>query len=378
MPDPVVPTEEVVIKETASAEAVPKFESGMTRAINKTINRPSNGVSTTTVETPSGEIKTYDYSFFKDLGDDDYKKYEPIKTKDEGHYYEILQHRNEMKKNQRLLSERDKELGQLRGQKPDERLAKHQEFFDGLKKDFKGTYSRFQKDFDLPDFQYVENQSASGNSIQERLQQFQDIELTPNIEKKFKLEEGTFVYDANEAYKAGTPSYEYRLQTEVKERGLTSEYETNLTKQQTLLTKVKQQTDADMKFLREGYFPDKDYESPQKADEAFVAYLTELDKVQAQINTGEFNPEQNPFALRNIFRGVHHDNLSKTALEKQAKDIHSQYNAKGLYLPDNELPTDPTKLKGNTPPPATGEYKGDGKFSPMHRRIKQSFNKEIL
>jgi len=372
MLDPVVPTEEVV-KETVPAEAIPKFESGMTRAINRTMNKPSNGISTTEVKSPSGEIKTYDYSFFKDLGDDDYKKYEPLKITDESSYYEILQHRNEMKKNQRLLSERDKELGQLRGQKPDERLAKHQEFFDGLKKDFKGTYSRFQKDFDLPDFQYVENQSA-GNSVQERLQQFQEVELTPNIEKKFKLEDGTFVYDANEAYKAGTPSYEYRLQTDKYEKGLTSEYETNLTKQQNLLSKVREQTDADMKFLREGYFPNSDYESPEKADEAFVAYLSELDKIQAQISTGDFNPEQNPFALRNIFRGVHHDSLLKTALEKQAKDIHSQYSAKGLYLPNNELPTDPTKLKGNIPPPNGSDYKGDGKFSPMHRRIKQSFN----
>ncbi len=369
MPEPATPTEKVVVEPIAASPESPKFESGMTRQLNlsKAV-KPTNGNG----DKPTEPVKavTYDYSVFKDLTDEDYKKYTPLKEKDESSYYEILSNRNDMKKYQRLVSAREQEINQLKGQKPDEELAKHKEFIEGLRKDAAGTYKRFQKDFDLPEWEFLERQVSSGNSIQERLIQFQETELIPSIEKKFKLESGTFTYSADEAYKAGTPSYEYRLQTEKYENKLGSEYESQVTRQRDVVTKVKQQTDADMKFLRETYFPSENYESPEKADEAFVGYLSELDAIQKQISEGEFNPELNPFALRHIFRGLHFDKLLQSALDKQASDIHSQYNAKGLFLPDSkQLPTNLSGVKGGAAPVIEDKNNGKEKFSPMHRRM---------
>lgn len=348
-------------------EPITPVRSGLGRAIENTL-KTNVPPTENKADTPPVE-KKYDYSFFKDLKPEDY---EAVKDyQDEAVRFKLLEKTNDVKKYQRLVSERETQLNQYKSAKPEEELGKYKEFIEGMKKDAIGTYKRFQKDFDLPEPEFLEKQVASGD-VESRLEQWQEKDLVPNIERKHKIEEGTFTYDPSEAYKAGTPSYDYRIATEKRERELTSEFQQMQDKQIDIATKVKQQTDTDMKYLRETYFPNSDYETPEKADEAFVSLLTKIDENQEAIRKGEFNAELNPFALRNIFRGMNFDTLVQSAVDKATKSLHSQYNAKGLYLPNNETPTDATKLKGSSP---TGNNNSERtKFSPMHRVVQQSLS----
>lgn len=375
---------EVVIEEP------PKVKSGMQRVMDIASKEPVETVVKTDDQASKvKEVKpTYDYTFIKDLSKDDLTKYEPLKEKyGEEVYFQQVTLANDVKKNQRLVSEREKELNTLKSVKPEEELAKHREFIDGLKKDGIATYKRFQKDFDLPDIEFIGKQMIEGGDVQSRMSQWQETELTPQIEQKFKIEQGTFVYDPAEAYKAGSPSYEYRVATEKKEKFLTSEYETQKTREHDIVSKVKQQTDTDMKFLRETYFPTSEFEvkddkgqvvnaeeAVKKADEAFVGLLQKIDENQEAMRKGDFNPELNPYSLRVIFRGMNFDALTEAKLSKQAKDIHTQYNQKGLYLPNekNEV-TDVTKLKSKSI--STSITEEQKKHSPMLRNVSQSLNR---
>ena len=373
MADEVKTTEEVVKTDNGNSTPQPEVVvSGLARQIEKyktggmkmeTPPKPTNG------EQSSATDKKFDYSFFKDLKEDDYKKYESVK--DEETRYNLLSLTNDMKKNQRLVSEREKTINELKNTKPEERYAKMEEFMSGMKQDALGTYKRFQKDFDLPDIEFLEKQVSSGGDIQSRLEQWQESDLLPKIEKKFKIESGTFVYDPSEAYKAGTPSYEYRVQTDKQERAWSSEYETTQTKQQEILGKIKQQNDADLLFVKETYFPESEFESKEKAEEAFVTALNKLDEIQSRNQKGEFDPLANPFAFRNIFRGVMFDELVAKTVDKAVNDLHSQYNAKGLYLPGSEQPTNVTTVKGVAPATSASDEQ-KRKFSPMHRSIRYS------
>jgi hypothetical protein len=369
-------TTEVKVPEEGATQtkAEPDFQSGMARRVEfmKNPSIPIHGKEEANKEpekkeAPKSETKTYDYTFYKDLTEDDYKKHADLKTKDEGLYHQTLGYLNDMKKNQRLVSARERELQELKTQNPNERLAKLEEFIGGFKQDAIGTYKKYQKDFDLPDVDFLEKQVNSGGDISTRLEQWQESELTPKIEKKFKIEQGTFVYDPSQAYKAGTPSYEFRVETDKKEHIWASEYEASELKQREVVTKVKEQTDKDYKFLKDTFFPDAEFETPEKANEAFVGYLKKLDEIQDSIRTGEFDPEKSPFSLRNIFRGIHFDELVKTREDKLITSIHKQYNEKGLYLPSGDQPTDATKLTSIPTSPNTED--GKNKFSPMHRSV---------
>lgn len=313
----------------------------------------------------NGKVQKYDYSFFKDLKDEDYKKYEHIK--DEGLKYELLSHLNDMKKYQRLVAERERAIEELKKQNPNERLAKYEEFIEEMKKDALGAYRKYQKDFDLPDATYFENQLITQGDVQTRLAQWQENDLIPQIEKKYKIEPGTFVYDPSEAYKAGTPSYEYRIQTEKKEKALLSEYENTQKQQREVLEKIKQQNDADLKYLRETFYPDNKYGSAEEADKAFVEALKKLDELQAK-NAEGFDPANNLFSLKNIFRGVLFDELLERAVNEQVKKIHEEYNSRGMYLPAKDNPTDVNSVKGGNAV-ATGTDDVKRKFSPMFREI---------
>lgn len=365
-----VKTEEIKTEEVIESPAKDKFISGSSNAMKQ------HKEAKETVSEPPVNKEEYDYTVLKDLNDDDYKKYESLKEKDEGSYYEILSHRNDMKKNQRLVAEREKTIKELQSKiTTPEDIEKMKEFVSGLRTDAIGTYKRFQKDFNLPEPEFLEKQMISGGSVEDRLSQWQENELMPSIEKKFKLDGGTFVYDAAEAYRAGTPSYEYRVQTEKRERALSSEYENTVQRQQTILTKVKEQNDADLKYLRETFFPNVNYgeneEASTKADEAFAASLAELDEIQRSNQEGEFDPTRNPFSLKVIWTGLNFDKLLNTALEKERNSIHKQYNEKGLYLKNGEdMPTDVTKPKGtaSAAPPAKKKY------GMLHKRLENTIN----
>ncbi|MHB9147699.1 MAG: KOW domain-containing RNA-binding protein [Candidatus Amoebophilus sp.] len=361
MPEEIKATEEVV-------ETEQKFRGGLGNSLDylaKTKPEEITGTKTKTkVEETKVDAPKYDYSFFKDLNEDDYKKFEAVKAKDEEAYYNILSNRNEMKKNQRLLS------AYQTGKTPDvnTKLAKHEEFIAELRKDGLGAWKRFQTDFDLPEPEFLERQIISGGDVSSRLMQYQETELVPNIEKKFKLEAGSFLYDANDAYKSGTPSYEYRIQTEKKENALSAEFETSRTQQAELAKNIKEQSEADIKYLKDTFFPDSDYESQGKAQEAYTAMLAKLDENQVKIRQGKFTAEENPFSARNIFRGVHFEFLRDAAIKKATADLHKQYNDLGLFLPTKETPTDPTKIKGSDSIIAK-QPDSRNQFSPLRRSL---------
>jgi|GEM_PF-6665331 len=318
--------------------------------------------------------KKYDYSFLKDLSKDDFDKYKDIKAKDESLYYELLSNRNDMKKNQRLVGEREQELNKLKNVLPvDERLKKYEEFIDGLKKDSAGTYKRFQREFDLPDIDYLASQTQDETSVEGKLKQYQEQELIPNIENKFGLPAGGFIYDPSEAYTAGTASYDYRVNTANQENKLFSEYENIKKSQEDILKRVKDQTDKDLVFLKETYFPNSNYGDADEANKAFTGYLNELDEVQKQIKTGQFESEKNPFSLRNVFKGFHFDNLLKKAIEKEVAAIHAEYNSKGLYLPNKEMPTNINNVKGEAE--AINKTNMKNKYSPVQRMLNKTINK---
>ena len=385
MPEVISATEEVVKAEEATevkaddstlVSEKKEIKSGMQRSLDRYINAPRTEETSTEKPVEKPVEKKFDYTVFKDLDDNDYKKFEHLKQKDEATYYELMSHRNDVKKNQRLVAVREKEINELKNKSnAPEDVQKMREFISSLKKDAYGTYKQYQKDFDLPDIEFFEKQMNSGGGIEDRLVQWQESDLIPTIEKKFKLESNTFVYDANEAFKAGTPSYEFRIQTEKREKEMSSEYDTIQTRQRTILSKVQQQNDADLKYLRETFYPNSEFVvegdttgelARQKADEAFGQSLAELDEIQKQIREGEFDPTLNPFALRNIWRGINYDKLLSTAIERVERNLHAQYNAKGLYLAKEDMPTDISKVKGKAPEVSSSEPKKHGM---LHKRI---------
>ncbi|MFA4916699.1 MAG: hypothetical protein WC974_08940 [Thermoplasmata archaeon] len=336
--------EEVVIPETSVVvEEKPVVVEKQRGAMGDMINRYKDSEINTMVtkEELINEKPEFDYSFFKDLGDDDYKKYENLKATDEALYHDILSTRNDMKKNQRLVSAREVELGKAKETSvPKETIEKHNEFFSGLKKDFFGTYKQYQSELGLPDLEYVSRQIETGGDTQSRLQQWQANDLTQAIEKKFKLDEGDFVYDPADAYKSNTPSYEYRIMTEKKEKAFQSEYENEEAGKRNAFEKITQEREKDLQFLKETYF--------KESDEEFVAFLGEMDSMAMKMKEGNFSSDANPFALRNLFRGVHFDKLIAKSNTELANKIHQEYNAKGMFLPSNgkDKFIDSTKVQG--------------------------------
>lgn len=375
---------EIIEEEVSSAETeiIPVEKKAVRSGASREMANANKSAKPVEVEKPV-ENKTYDYTYIKDLSSEDYKKYEPIKSKyGEDLYYQTIVLANDVKKQQRLVAERERELNTYKSAKPEEELSKYREFTEGMRKDAIGTYKRFQKEFNLPDSDFLEKQISSG-STQDRLEQWQDNELVPKIEKRFKLDADTFLYDPSEAYKAGTPSYEYRVATERKEQEFNNEYEQTQSRQREVITTVKQQLDEDMKYLKETFFAPSNYEvknetgnvinaeeANKKADEMFTAFLTKLDENQNAIKEGKFSAEQNPYSLRVIFRGTHFDELAKAREDKAIASIHKQYNAKGLYLPSNENPTDATKVKSKNINAQSNETRR--KFSPAFREISRN------
>jgi len=203
-----------------------------------------------------------------------------------------------------------------------------------LSKDFKGNYSRLQKKYNLPDLDLVKAQ-LDGGDIGSRLEQYQNNELRAKIEEQFKLAEGEFEYDPKEAAKARTASWYWDYYSKEKENQLKQEMESLTSSSQAQIEKVEAQQQEDINWLAENYF-DKDL---NKAKEK----ITELNEIANKVSSGELTPDKYPLALRNIVRGAFYDEFV-TAEKKIALDnLVKQFAEKGMYLPDDELPTDVTK-----------------------------------
>ena len=219
---------------------------------------------------------------------------------------------------------------------PDEKYTK---FIDALKTDFFGGYNDYYDQFDLPSPQYLREQLSTDGDIETRMRQWQEQELIPSIEKKFKLEDGTFVPDPTELYKKGTPTEMFIRMTQNKENEFDSQFAHKQAEKQKIIQDIQKQRDEDLKYIKENYY---------ESDEDYQNKINEFDSIPDKIAKGELKQDMNPFAIRNIFRGIYFDELAEAKAKKAIENIHKQYNELGLYLPneDKGTPTDATQPKG--------------------------------
>lgn len=280
----------------------------------------------------------------------------------------------EVKKNQRLVSERLKEIEALKTeletfkangngqQKTQASNPEVEQFINELKINPASAWDKYRAKFDLPDKDLL---SASLSSNPEKqLKAWQETQLKPEIEKKFNLEKGEFEVVKEDLYEPGTPSYAFRKATEAKEREQEQVIANTRQSESQMLEQIKAQQIEDIKFIAENDLGG----DLEKAE----ALFNELNALPIKIVNGEVPAERSPYAIRNLIRGVFHDQLMAQAKAEVENDIIKQFNEKGMYLPDKELPTDITKIKTTqtttTPVTATKEQL---EYSPMLRTIMQ-------
>lgn len=256
----------------------------------------------------------------------------------------------EVKKNQRLVSERNTKIKELedklkttpKGEDIPE--TEYQKFVKEARVDLSSAWKKFKDKFDLPDVSLVS--SVNANSIDDRLLQWQQTELRDTIEKEFGLEKGEFEVVKEDLFTPKTPSYRWRTLTQSKETELQNEMLTNLNNQKKQLDEVRVQQQADIDWYAETYLGgDK---------EAAKTAVIELNNIPARIEKGELKPDAHPFSLKNLLRGANHETLTKMAVDEAVKNLTKAFNEKGIYLETKDFPTDITMPKGKSP-------EGDGK-----------------
>lgn len=225
---------------------------------------------------------------------------------------------------------------------------KYVRFIEDLKKDFYRGYETHAEEFGLPSISYLRNQMNNVGDRDSRIQQWQDVELIPAIEKRFKLEPGTFVSDPQDLYRKGTPTEMFRRETEYKERELDQEFQQQESNKQQIIQKISEQQQKDVDFLKQNYYINE--------EEKFEKVMGEFNSIADRLSKGELSEDKNPFAVRNIFRGVYFNELADALVKKAEANLHKQYNDKGLYLPDADrgTPTDVTSIKGTPPQESKG------------------------
>jgi hypothetical protein len=303
--------------------------------------------------------------FIKDLSPEQLKKYKDMPL-DEGMRVSLIETANNMTRYNRLQAERDVKIKELEAKLPsEERTTKQQDFIDGLKSDFKGTIEKYKDEFGLPDLESVIQKHSENVAMESKMVQFQEKELIPKLEKKYRLEEGTFVYDPNEAYKPNTPSYEYRVTTEKQEKVFIEEETKNVSKikdaeKQIIEERTKQTVD-----LFNELFPEQQVkadmtdeqkaqvtEANQKSKDEFANMLADIDNMFVKMREAKsFSADVNPLAITNIFRGVHFSKLTKDMVDKAVAQVHAEYKQKGMYIPSNgKTPvTDVASVNGKAP-----------------------------
>lgn len=283
------------------------------------------------------------------------KKVEPvvIKPDDEIPTDENLEHTDERKKGVRL---EDRSVSDLVGEvrkwmsiaekrKVDiergEPNQKYTKFIDDMRKDFYHAYETHAEEFGLPDISYLKSQISTSGDKDTRIEQWQNTELIPAIERKFRLEPGTFVSDPQDLYKKGTPTEMFRRETEYKEREIDREYGEKEQLKATTVQRVAEQQQKDIDFLKKNYYIDE--------EEKFNLAMDDFNSLADRLSKGEVSEEKNPFAIRNIFRGIYFNELADALIKKAESNLHKQYNDLGLYLPesDRNTPTDVTSVKGS-------------------------------
>lgn len=314
-------------------------------------------------EKKPGKENEYDYSLFKDVSEDEIVELNKLEL-DTNLRYKLVQTTDDMKKAHRLVSTREKEITDMKSRFSDSKVSDYEDFIKEMKRDVRGGWNKYQDKLGLPDIGFMEGQFKEGNSIEDRLAQFQGEQLIPDIEAKFKLEKGTFVFDPAEAHRAKTPSFAYRSLTESKENELKSEHDKNTKQVEERLKDALENRKLDIINLKKNYFPssemkddmsDEDKTNIKKinelADGEFTSLLGNIDEMFTKIREGNISQETNPMSLTNIFRGVHFDYLVDRIKKETAESIHKQYREKGLFMRDEggkPLPTVVDKIKGNS------------------------------
>ena len=343
-------------------------------------------------EPPKPDDKKFDYTPFKDINDDDYKKIDSIlqenKVTNPAIRYTLANQMNNAKKEQRLATERDVRIKELEkaGIKEVEVDKKYAETVNGLKSDFFGTYEKLRSEHQLPDISSIAKMIASGNTLQAQIAHYQENVLVPELEKKHNIETGTFVFDSGDAWKAGTPSYEYRVKTADKEAELRSKWQDDERRISDAAGEMVKIRNAQLVELKDKYFPvtkkddgsDEYKQEVESQDKKYQDMLGVLDSVYDDMKAGKAIPvERNPFVFKNVFRGVFYDELSKIDITNAIKKVHEQYAKHRLFLPASEMPEDMTKIKGEPPDGKSGTFKvGDTRISPQSRFLSR-VNKEL-
>lgn len=275
---------------------------------------------------------------------------------------------DEVKKHQRLVAERETEIGELKKQLQslsdktqqggDPELAK---FIEELSQDFAGAYEKNRGKYKLPDIATVISQFNGGGTTA-RIKQFQETTLRAKIEKEFGLAEGEFEYDPKEASQAGTPSYEWDEQTRQKKAELTAEITRKNEAEARRTAQIEEQQKVDKKWIADTYFG---------GDETKVKdILSNMDEAMQKVTLGELSSEKHPFAMRNIIRGYHFDALVKDAVEKATSELVAKYAKHRLYLPADSAPTDLGGSKTAAAKPEVEKQASEQiKFSPMLQEI---------
>lgn len=327
--------------------------------------------------------------FLKDTKPEDIEKFKKMPL-DENMRNTLIETYNNMNKYNRLQTERDIKIKELEKLAPaDGGNVKQQEFIDGLKTDFKGTLDKYKDEFGLPDAESIVGQLARANDLAGKMITFQEKELVPKLEKKHKLEVGTFVYDPNEAHTPGTPSYEYRVNTEMQEKKYLQEQIDNEKNINDAEKRINDERANQILNLHKEFFPETEVkagmsteeiakitEANQKSKDEYTAMLGQIDNMFIKMReTKSFTPDINPIAISNIFKGVFFDKLAQARVDKAVADVHAEYRQKGMYIPDNGKPpvTDFSKVSGKAPNTLTREQLDQ--LNPLQRSINRSLTR---
>lgn len=381
---PVTPVAVETGKEQTHSTKEP-LESPLNRMMNRYKDKQNGEPLKATVVPP-----VLKEEFIKDLSPEELKKFKEMPL-DEGMRVKLIETANNMTKFNRLQTERDVRIKELEKLIPtDERTKQQQEFIDGLKTDFKGTMEKFKEVFELPDVESLSQNLQKSTVLESKITDFQQKNLIPKLEKKYNLGEGNFVYDPSEAYKPNTPSYEYRVNTEKQEKVFIAE---EMESEKRLSAATKQVTDERTKQTVELFkelYPEQEIkadmseedkakiiEANTKNKEEYTAMLAHIDTMFENMKEAKsFTPDVNPFAITNIFKGVHFDKLAQKKVDRAITELHAEYKAKGIFLPDNgKAPvTDFTKINGKAP--ISNNFTEEQlKRSPLARSLNRSLNK---
>lgn len=293
----------------------------------------------------------------------------------------------EVKKNQRLVSERDVKIKdfekfqtentQLKAQIEEFKKNKVGEdptakaFFELLRKDATAAWSQYKAKLNLPDLGLVQTQFAGGGHSA-RLKQHLETTVKPEIEKEFGMEKGTFKFNAEEAEADPTSaSARYLELKRHKEDELRGEVINQETKEKQIVEAVKSQQAADLKWYTEKYLGG----DQTKAQEL----MKEFEAKALEVIAGKAKPEEHPFSLRNVLRGFKHEQLVQEIVTKTVGDIKQQYAALGAFLP-GDTKDNITNLKeiksGEKPKDGGGQaFKIEkSEFSPMLSGVEEIVN----